>query len=215
MIYITKFQSQIDCVFFAIFSFFCCFCLMSDPSFRKIVFLFTRKIVFWLCLIILHSDNNMSGDSKLAFPNISGDSKAHSIVELGSNSGTEISKVPINIVNAASIPLRKSSIDLLDTTIDYPEYVRSIKEKECWLLFQKMVKKGISVSYETILRGMLTPSEVRVAQKKQREIFERQASLELESSATEIGTSAVTTATATAQAFSTNVVVVESDSNKN
>lgn len=160
----------------------------------------------------MYSDNSMSGDSKLAFPNISGDSKT----QLGSNGGTEISKVPINIVNAASIPLRKSSIDLLDTTIDYPEYVRSIKEKECWLLFQKMIKKGISVSYETILRGMLTPSEVRIAQKKQREIIERQASLDLESSATETGTSAVTTATTTAQGFSTNVVVVvESDSNKN
>lgn len=175
----------------------------------------------------------MSGDSKLVFPNISsGDSKTtHSIAELGSNGGTEISKVPINIVNASTAPSRKSSIDLLDTTIDYPEYVRSIKEKECWLLFQKMVKKGISVSYETILRGMLTPSEVRVAQKKQREITERQASLDLESSAAGTGTSAIhatapaATATATTtttssscseQGFGATVaVVVESDGNKN
>lgn len=80
----------------------------------------------------------------------------------------------------ATASTRKSSIDLLDTSTVYPEYVRSIKEKECWLLFQKMVKKGISVSYETILRGMLTPSEVRAVEKKQKEIIERQASIELE-----------------------------------
>lgn len=66
----------------------------------------------------------------------------------------------------------------------FPEYVRSFKEKECWILFQKMVNKGISVSYETILRGMLTPTEVRAAEKKQKEIFERQASLDLESADT-------------------------------
>lgn len=183
---------------------------------------------------ILFSDNSMSGDnSKLVFPNISGDSKtSHSIADsLGSNGGTEISKIPINIVNA-STPLRKSSIDLLDTTIDYPEYVRSIKEKECWLLFQKMAKKGISVSYETILRGMLTPSEVRIAQKKQREITERQASLELESSTVAAGTggvktsavaaaaaaivvaTAAVTASGSSQGFGATAVV-ESDSNKN
>lgn len=43
-----------------------------------------------------------------------------------------------------------------------------------------MVDKGISITYETILRGMLTPTEVRVVEKKQKEIVERQASLELE-----------------------------------
>lgn len=173
--------------------------------------------MFWLCLIILCSDNSMSGDSKLAFPNIAGDSKTHSFAQLGSKAGTEISKTPINIVNA-STPLRKSSIDLLDTSTVYPEYVRSIKEKECWLLFQKMVKKGISVSYETILRGMLTPSEVRVVEKKQREIFERQASIDSESSggggAGTGGAGTSTSASASVHGFGATVVV-ECDSNKN
>lgn len=162
------------------------------------------------------------GDSKLAFPNISGDSKTHSIAQLNTKAGTaELSKVPINIVNA-STPLRKSSIDLLDTSTVYPEYVRSIKEKECWLLFQKMIKKGISVSYETILRGMLTPSEVRAVERKQREIIERQASIDLESSAggngggvsTGTGINAAAAAASGAQGFGATVIV-ESDSNKN
>lgn len=97
----------------------------------------------------------------------------------GGGGGDDLTKVPIAIVSA-SATARKSSIDVLDANTVYPEYVRSIKEKECWLLFQKMSNKGISVSYETILRGMLTPSEVRAVEKKQKEIIERQASIELE-----------------------------------
>uniref|UniRef100_A0A182XYW7 Uncharacterized protein n=1 Tax=Anopheles stephensi TaxID=30069 RepID=A0A182XYW7_ANOST len=40
------------------------------------------------------------------------------------------------------------------------------KEQECYRLFLKMSKKGLAVSYDTILRGMLTPTELRVLQKK-------------------------------------------------
>lgn len=81
------------------------------------------------------------------------------------------------ITKAAS---EKVQIDAFGGGNVFPEYVRSIKEKECWTLFQKMINKGISVSYETIMRGMLTPTEVRAVERKQKEIFERQASLELE-----------------------------------
>ncbi|KAH8263960.1 hypothetical protein KR038_010398 [Drosophila bunnanda] len=49
---------------------------------------------------------------------------------------------------------------------NYPNYVRSLKERECWKLHQKMGAKGVSVSYETVLRGMLTPTEFRHYQKQ-------------------------------------------------
>lgn len=128
----------------------------------------------------------MSVDSKVAFSDNSGSSEVeHSVhSQLGGQAdSSEITKkIPINIVNA-SAPMRKSSIDVFDPSTIYPEYVRSIKEKECWLLFQKMINKGIAVSYETILRGMLTPSEVRAVEKKQKEIIERQASIDLEAAA--------------------------------
>ncbi|XP_060658297.1 LOW QUALITY PROTEIN: uncharacterized protein LOC132792819 [Drosophila nasuta] len=55
-----------------------------------------------------------------------------------------------------------------------PLYVCSIKERECWKLHQKMSAKGVSVSYETVLRGMLTPTEFRHFQ-KQREHEEAKA----------------------------------------
>jgi len=57
---------------------------------------------------------------------------------------------------------------------NFPLYVCSIKERECWKLHQKMSAKGVSVSYETVLRGMLTPTEFRHFQ-KQREHEEAKA----------------------------------------
>lgn len=129
---------------------------------------------------IFCSENGMSTDKKVVTnTEITSD---HSIPQLG-QTGAEISKAPINIMNATASS-RKSSIDVLDASTVYPEYVRSIKEKECWILFQKMANKGISVSYDTILRGMLTPTEVRAVEKKQKEIIERQASIELEANTT-------------------------------
>ncbi|XP_076672962.1 uncharacterized protein LOC143371550 [Andrena cerasifolii] len=43
------------------------------------------------------------------------------------------------------------------------------KEKECWHLYRKMCDKGVSVSFDTVLRGMLTPTEYRL---RQRELFQ-------------------------------------------
>lgn len=53
--------------------------------------------------------------------------------------------------------------------INNPLGGQSAKERECWKLFQKMTTRGIAVSYDTILRGMLTPTELRIIQ-KQRDI---------------------------------------------
>ncbi|KAF4522058.1 hypothetical protein B566_EDAN004040 [Ephemera danica] len=36
------------------------------------------------------------------------------------------------------------------------------KEKECWQLYRKMCEKGLTVSFDTVLRGMLTPTEYRL-----------------------------------------------------
>lgn len=35
------------------------------------------------------------------------------------------------------------------------------KEKECWNLYRKMSDKGVRVNFDTLLRGMLTPTEYR------------------------------------------------------
>lgn len=67
-----------------------------------------------------------------------------------------------------------------DETHTFPEYVRTVKEKECWILYKKIADKGIHVSYETVMRGMLTPSEVRASETKQKDFNERQASIDAE-----------------------------------
>lgn len=40
------------------------------------------------------------------------------------------------------------------------------KEKECWIMYKKMVDKGLPVTYDTLLRGLLTPSEYRMTRKE-------------------------------------------------
>ncbi|XP_034651006.1 uncharacterized protein LOC117890327 isoform X1 [Drosophila subobscura] len=74
---------------------------------------------------------------------------------------------------------------------NYPLYVRSIKERECWKLYQKMCAKGVSVSYDTVLRGMLTPTEFRHFQ-KQRE--QEEARLQEEAEAAEAAAAAAAAA---------------------
>lgn len=61
---------------------------------------------------------------------------------------------------------------------NYPENVQTAKERECYRLYQKMASMGLNVSYDTVLRGMLTPTELRVIQKKKDIELARQATLE-------------------------------------
>ncbi|KAG8337113.1 hypothetical protein J6590_031091 [Homalodisca vitripennis] len=39
------------------------------------------------------------------------------------------------------------------------------KERQCWQMFRKMADKGVAISYDTVLRGMLTPTEYRLHKK--------------------------------------------------
>ncbi|KAG5873999.1 hypothetical protein JTB14_015930 [Gonioctena quinquepunctata] len=45
------------------------------------------------------------------------------------------------------------------------EELKSAKEKQCWNMYCKMTEKGINISFDTILRGMLTPTEYRLSKK--------------------------------------------------
>ncbi|KRT84997.1 hypothetical protein AMK59_33, partial [Oryctes borbonicus] len=39
------------------------------------------------------------------------------------------------------------------------------KEKQCWEMYRRMNEKGVAISFDTILRGMLTPTEYRLRRK--------------------------------------------------
>lgn len=43
-----------------------------------------------------------------------------------------------------------------------------IFHQECWRLYEKMKKTGLNVSYDTILRGILKPSELRLLEKQKK-----------------------------------------------
>lgn len=70
----------------------------------------------------------------------------------------------------------------IENCVSFPTFCRSAKEQECWSLFKKMQQKGryarnrkwsdseyiklhhsagVQVAYETLLRGLLTPTEMR------------------------------------------------------
>lgn len=83
-----------------------------------------------------------------------------------------LKKQPVNTVKNTFTKVTSKAIiedkcNSIDTEDDSPDNLKTAKERECWKLFQKMTNRGISVSYDTILRGMLTPTELRMIQKKQ------------------------------------------------
>lgn len=49
--------------------------------------------------------------------------------------------LPVHTMENAEAAVEKTG-KLEPSTIVYPEYCRTQKERECWLLFQKMAKKG-------------------------------------------------------------------------
>ncbi|XP_076763858.1 uncharacterized protein LOC143431186 [Xylocopa sonorina] len=53
-----------------------------------------------------------------------------------------------------------------DQSTPMEPHFQSNKEKECWHLYRKMCDKGVCVSFDTVLRGMLTPTEYRLRQRE-------------------------------------------------
>ncbi|XP_012349858.1 uncharacterized protein LOC105737197 isoform X2 [Apis florea] len=92
----------------------------------------------------------------------------------------EIHESPIIISRKIDVPAQQSKITAKTTCVlpskENLQHMQSIepqfqtnKEKECWHLYKKMCDKGVCVSFDTVLRGMLTPTEYRL---RQREILE-------------------------------------------
>ncbi|XP_012287305.1 serine/arginine repetitive matrix protein 1 [Orussus abietinus] len=61
-------------------------------------------------------------------------------------------------------PTRKAEPEIMAVSIE-PQF-QTTKEKECWHLYRRMCDKGVYVSFDTVLRGMLTPTEYRLRQKE-------------------------------------------------
>lgn len=71
-------------------------------------------------------------------------------------------------------PVQKKKSEEKDVIEDYPEHCDTKKERDCWKLFKKMLGNGVTVNYDTILRGMLTPTELRTVMGKRAELMNNQ-----------------------------------------
>lgn len=67
-------------------------------------------------------------------------------------------------------PIQKKKSEEKDVIEDYPDHCDTQKERDCWKLFKKMLGNGVTVNYDTILRGMLTPTELRTVMGKRVEL---------------------------------------------
>nr|XP_034189349.1 uncharacterized protein LOC117608396 [Osmia lignaria] len=78
-------------------------------------------------------------------------------------------KTPTNNITAnvksIFVSHSKETVQPVQSTSKEPRF-QTNKEKECWHLYRKMCDKGICVSFDTVLRGMLTPTEYRLRQKE-------------------------------------------------
>ncbi|XP_078041225.1 uncharacterized protein LOC144472209 [Augochlora pura] len=77
---------------------------------------------------------------------------------------TPANNSPTNVKQPLATTSRESAQQVQPTSTE-PQF-QTNKEKECWHLYRKMCDKGVCVSFDTVLRGMLTPTEYRLRQKK-------------------------------------------------
>ncbi|XP_012530928.1 uncharacterized protein LOC105833619 [Monomorium pharaonis] len=71
---------------------------------------------------------------------------------------SKIEQFPKETVSAKEMPP--------EVTLSSEPHFQTTKEKECWHLYRRMCDKGVCVSFDTVLRGMLTPTEYRLRQKE-------------------------------------------------
>ncbi|XP_035725466.1 uncharacterized protein LOC118443095 isoform X1 [Vespa mandarinia] len=67
------------------------------------------------------------------------------------------------------ISLKEKNTDAIPIEME-PQF-QTRKEKDCWHLYKRMCDKGVNVSFDTVLRGMLTPTEYRLRQKEYSQNF--------------------------------------------
>uniref|UniRef100_A0A182PQE7 Uncharacterized protein n=1 Tax=Anopheles epiroticus TaxID=199890 RepID=A0A182PQE7_9DIPT len=126
----------------------------------------TQQLVSTLNAFQLNKDKDRSeGKDRSERRNETADSgDSDHLTDDNSSTPTETPTIPSTNVGSAKANSNKTSTAAVSTTNNGD--LQTPKEQECYRLFLKMSKKGLAVSYDTILRGMLTPTELRVLQKK-------------------------------------------------
>ncbi|KAL0132517.1 hypothetical protein PUN28_000334 [Cardiocondyla obscurior] len=78
------------------------------------------------------------------------------------------SPIDTSLLKVEPFPKETSPIKETSPKVMLPSepHFQTTKEKECWHLYRRMCDKGVCVSFDTVLRGMLTPTEYRLRQKE-------------------------------------------------
>lgn len=86
-----------------------------------------------------------------------------------SDSSSSPSESP-DVVSQVQIDSESEKLETSNEATSSPDKTKpqldTQKEKQCWDLYKKMSEKGVLVSFDTILRGMLTPTEYRLHRKQ-------------------------------------------------
>ncbi|KAK2585089.1 hypothetical protein KPH14_008601 [Odynerus spinipes] len=74
-----------------------------------------------------------------------------------------------NVNSNVAVSVKEENTDAIP--IETEPSFQTRKEKDCWHLYKRMCDKGVHVSFDTVLRGMLTPTEYRLRQKERSQNF--------------------------------------------
>ncbi|KAF5288236.1 hypothetical protein FQA39_LY04004 [Lamprigera yunnana] len=103
-------------------------------------------------------------DEKPQEANSKNDAIGEKIQPKGDNSNKTPGVLSHNTAGSTKLEPKGESEESKVTSTSEPTFETS-KEKQCWEMYRKMSGKGVNVSFETILRGMLTPTEYRLRRK--------------------------------------------------
>ncbi|KAG7211491.1 hypothetical protein KM043_010763 [Ampulex compressa] len=96
-------------------------------------------------------------ESKAQIPMVQSDLPVHRIA-------TPVENLLVKVEPPSVTPAKIANPEII---VPPPEpQFQTTKEKECWHLYKRMCDKGVCVSFDTVLRGMLTPTEYRLRQKQ-------------------------------------------------
>ncbi|KAH0535344.1 hypothetical protein KQX54_015977 [Cotesia glomerata] len=135
------------------------------PEFYDVLQFFVGSLVIILFYCALRNDENqLAMQIEAKEPAVTTDKQT----ELSSIQRTDTAVFPQTI----SKIIQRSSFD--ERTIDIrmenesqaEPVLGTTKEKECWHLYRRMCDKGVCVSFDTVLRGMLTPTEYRLRRRE-------------------------------------------------
>lgn len=102
-------------------------------------------------------------------------------VDIKSKTGTDTKEIEVQPETTPAEDVKAERENFAQSQLqdeEANEELKSPKEKQCWNLYCKMVEKGVNVSFDTILRGMLTPTEYRLSRENFPKEYERGGSSE-------------------------------------